>query len=531
MFLTYLILFLNITFSNKIIFEDDHKHNSHNHLLNDSLSIQDAKLVRTNMNAFIDSPSGKFRVHYDTIGTEAVSTLDEDFNGIPDYIDSTLIFLEISYDVQVNQLAWNAPLSDSSLSNNGGNGAIDVYIMDMSTAKFINTTGTYGVAAPDDLFESNIGNSGVLYIDNNYTDSIYKTRSYEALKVTIAHEFHHVIQFSYVKNHPSQTVFEMMATYMEDKVFEGILDMKNYVNPLLKNPLNYQLSEGSIFVGYMYNIYLHYMDLKYGQQIVEELWVSVLNKQGNYLNIWDSFLQENYNVTIEETFVDFYQWCYYTGEKSIEGKYFPFADKLDGMIPKNVYTYSNPSVSESKQLYPLGFNLFKVIYPYTITGSTNDTIDVLITNVNADNIDYDPSSDTYFFATTKNQMVDSEKLTNIDYYFQTDFKETFDYHIFEYPGLHPDDFAGPSPSPYRMSLHNSLLFPVSENHQAFEKVELQILNSNMQNIHKEEVSIEIINNKKVINFSNSKILNSSGIYFYSIKSADDSKFGKFAVVK
>lgn len=531
MFFTYFILLLNFTFSNKIIFEDDYKHHSHNHLLNDSLSIQDAKLVRTDMDAFIDSPSGKFRVHYDTIGTEAVSTLDEDFNGIPDYIDSTLIFLEISYEIEINQLGWNAPLSDSSLSYNGGNGAIDVYIMDLSTAQFFNTVGAYGVAEPIDLPESKIGNSGILYIDNNYTDSIYKTKSYEGLKVTIAHEFHHVIQFSYVKNHPSPIVFEMMATYIEDKVFEGVLDMKNYVNPLLTNPLNYQLSEGGAFVGYMYNIYLHYLDLKYGQQIIQELWVSLLNKQGNYLNIWNTFLQQNYNVTIEETFVEFHQWCYYTGEKSIEGEYFPFANKLNGMIPKNVYTYSNPSVSESKQLYPLGFNLFKVIYPYTKSGSTNDTIDILITNVNGENIDFDPKSDTYFFATTKNQKAQSQKLTNIDYYFQTDFNDTFNYQIFEYPGLNPEEFAGPSPSPYRMSQHNSLLFPVGENHQAFEKVELQILNSNMQNLHKEELSIEIINNKKVISFSNSNILNSSGVYYYTIKSADDSKFGKFAVVK
>ncbi len=527
MFLTYFILFLNFTFSTKIIFDDDHKHHG-DILLNDSISIQDDKLVRTNMDRFVDSPTGNFRVHFDTSGVEAVSTLDEDFNGIPDYIDSTIIFLEHSYDVEVNQLGWNKPLSDSSLSDNGGSGAVDVYIMDLSTAYL---TGVYGLAAPIDLPSSKIGNSGILFIDNNYTDSIYKTQSYEGLKVTIAHEFHHVIQFSYVKNHPSPIVFEMMATYIEDKVFEGVLDMKNYVNPLLKNPLNYQLSEGGGYVGYMYNIYLHYLDLKYGQQIVEELWVSLLNKQGNYLNIWNAFLQENYNVTIEETFLEFHQWCYYTGEKSIAGKYFPFADKLDGMIPKNVYTYSNPSVSESKQMLPLGFNLFKVIYPYTITGSTNDTIDVLITNVNAENIDFDPKSDTYFFATTKYQKDDSQKLRNIDYYYQTDFKETFDYYIIEYPGLHPEDFAGPSPSPYKISLHGKLLFPVGENHQAFEKVELQILSSNMKSIHREKISIEIINNKKVISFSNNNILNSSGVYYYTIKSKDDSKFGKFAVVK
>jgi len=529
MFLTYFILFLNFTFSTKIIFDDDHKHHG-DILLNDSISIQDDKLVRTNMDRFVDSPTGNFRVHFDTSGVEAVSTLDEDFNGIPDYIDSTIIFLEHSYDVEVNQLGWNKPLSDSSLSDNGGSGAVDVYIMDLSTVKTSRGYGIYGLADPIQYSFAD-GNSGILFLDNNYTDDVYYTLSYEGLKVTIAHEFHHIIQFSYSDYFPSPIVFEMISTYMEDKVFYGVFDMKNYVNHLFKSIISYPIANAEIEFGYMYNIYLHYLDLKYGHQIVEELWISLLGKNAHFINTWDDYLQENYNVSIGETFTEFYEWCYYTGDKSIEGQYFPFAEEFNGMKANKVYTYSDPSISDTKNLTSMAFNYFQVIYPYTESGSTNDTIDVLITNTTTKISDNIPYTETYFFASSNKSSNDNKKLSNIDYYVQTNSPEKFNYQIIEYPGLHPEDFAGPSPSPYKISQHGKLLFPVGENHQAFEKVELQILSSNMKSIHREKISIEIINNKKVISFSNNNILNSSGVYYYTIKSKDDSKFGKFAVVK
>jgi hypothetical protein len=39
------------------------------------------------------SESGKFLIHYDTIGNDAVSLKDLNKNGIPDYIDSASYFL------------------------------------------------------------------------------------------------------------------------------------------------------------------------------------------------------------------------------------------------------------------------------------------------------------------------------------------------------------------------------------------------------------------------------------------------------
>ena len=74
------------------------------------------------------TPSGHFRVHYDTEGSDAVDPTDDDANGIPDYIDLAATVLDSTWELEVEQLGYNPPPSDNGL---GGGEEYDVYVIDL----------------------------------------------------------------------------------------------------------------------------------------------------------------------------------------------------------------------------------------------------------------------------------------------------------------------------------------------------------------------------------------------------------------
>lgn len=519
-----LILSFNPLFSNKIILSE-HSHSHGKKHIHDNKFLNDK--YRKDMQYFVDSEDGNFRVHYDLSGDNAVTLTDSDNNEIPDYIDSTLIFLVKSYDVEVNQLGWNEPVSDlnaSSNQENGGSGAIDVYIVELLNER------TYGYASPVTVDNEN-GNSGFLVLDNNYTDKIYHTKSFDALKVTVAHEFHHIIQFSYGKSLPSRIISEMLSTYIENKVFPETLDMKNYVDSLFRSPLSSQIGQGDFTYGYMYNIFFHYVDLKYGQEQVHELWEVLIGKNEHFLRVWDRYFKETFQTSMEIEFTEFVEWCYYSGDRAVEGQYFPFGKYFTNLRPSLNEKFSEPSVSDSKNLYSMGFNYLRIEYPTPSPAETNDTIDVLITNVSLAKLENIPLTDTYYFATFSSQEKDSDKLIDIDYYVSKINKNIFDFNIIEYPGIKPQTIEDPYPSPVRLNLTDYIVFPVDPSHKSFDEVELQILNSNMENILRAELNIEVVNNKKVVKLNDLSKIKKSGIYYYTIKNSDKSIYGKFAVVR
>ena len=187
-----------------------------------------AKLVKDRPDAQHNllSPSGHFRVHYDTAGVNAVSSKDADANGIPDYIDRTLSVLDSTWVLEIEQLGYNPPPSDNGL---GGGGEYDVHVVELGVGRSY-----YGFAYP--------GTSGAttyshLEIDNNFTDPGYKqTRGLDALRVTIAHEFHHALQFGYYATFDGSWWQESTSTWMEEVAYPHIDDYLQYLTYFLGEP-------------------------------------------------------------------------------------------------------------------------------------------------------------------------------------------------------------------------------------------------------------------------------------------------------
>ncbi|NLO18361.1 MAG: hypothetical protein GX121_00535, partial [Ignavibacteria bacterium] len=88
----------------------------------DSLSFQ-AKFV---------SESGRFILHYDTTGADAVPREDLNKNGIPDYIDSASHFFDMAYRLYVDTIGYPSPIKEKIISDED---RYKVYIMDIGNGE------------------------------------------------------------------------------------------------------------------------------------------------------------------------------------------------------------------------------------------------------------------------------------------------------------------------------------------------------------------------------------------------------------
>jgi len=132
----------------------------------------------------LSSPSGRFLIHFDTTGIDAVQTLDANHNGIPDYVDSVAYYFDYAYQKEVIEIGYNPPPPDSGQD---GSDAYDIYIMELGKS-----SGWYGVTILQNKvyprnnsdryasfieidndfssLDSTVGSNGVKY--RTYTDTI-----------------------------------------------------------------------------------------------------------------------------------------------------------------------------------------------------------------------------------------------------------------------------------------------------------------------------------------------------------------------
>ncbi|MFQ6008725.1 MAG: hypothetical protein ACE5K8_07220, partial [Candidatus Zixiibacteriota bacterium] len=83
-----------------------------------------------------DSPSGFFKLHYDTSGTHQVPPDDSDFSGVPDFVEKCAAYCDTTLDTHL-LLGFIEPPSDGGL---GGDDKYDIYFENM---------GYYGYAVPE----------------------------------------------------------------------------------------------------------------------------------------------------------------------------------------------------------------------------------------------------------------------------------------------------------------------------------------------------------------------------------------------
>ena len=149
-------------------------------------------------------------------------------NGIPDQVDRTIATLGEVWDEEIGAMDFRAPLQDSGPGKGQGpNNGLDLYLADVGADRL------FGYCAADPKKKKRRGRPpkprlrapGYCVVDDDFAAAQYEPPSpsgLPALRVTVAHEFFHAVQFAYEYSGKDQWLKEGTAAWIEDELYDSI---------------------------------------------------------------------------------------------------------------------------------------------------------------------------------------------------------------------------------------------------------------------------------------------------------------------
>ncbi len=265
---------------------------------------------------------GNYRIHYDTSGTDAVSTADiAGLPGIPDYVEMVANAFIESDNVLFNQLGYTRPPSDGSA---GGSGNYDIYLASLPPSYY---AFTYSENPVGDNENSSVTehNAYTSYIElrNNYNG--FPNTEEENIQVTAAHEFFHAVQFGYDamdarSSTPNEIwMLEATAVLMEEVIFDNVNDCYQYMPGWFSRPYRSLDQAGSHAYGSF--IFFQYISEHLGGLPVIR---KIFDESVNYNSAYGDYSQQEINAALSSA-----------GSS--------FKEALNGMVIANLIMSDNPN--------------------------------------------------------------------------------------------------------------------------------------------------------------------------------------------
>ena len=323
------------------------------------------------------SPSRKFRIHYDTSGsdTPALITSGSNPQRLPNtyeqFVDSAALFLDNAWKLEVDTLGYTAPPQDGSA---GGGPEIDVYIENIGS-------GYYGFTTQDSILEDGLRQRWTSFITIHNDFLGFYSPGMLGLRVTTAHEFHHTIQIGSYGIWPAQPEFdrwflELTSVWMEHNAYPQIKDYYQYLPDYLqrfKDGFNHSYSfNSSHFGGYERCLWALYLEKRFGKNLMKEIWegirtVPVLNSMAG--------LFPAHGTTFETEYALFNSWNFFTADRADPLRYYDEGRNYPRMYPNVTTSFSGLTAAVNSAAYPLSFQSYQIVL-------TSDTLNAMITNTN-----------------------------------------------------------------------------------------------------------------------------------------------------
>jgi hypothetical protein len=288
-----------------------------------------AALARPTGTYTYDSPGGFFKLHYHTSGGDAVSSIDADASGVPDYIEQCAAYCDSSL-TKHRELGYRDPPSDEGV---GGDERFDVYFESMPYYGYA----TWENPGPEPWNDY----TSYLVLRNNYygfpPNDDPEGNAAGAAKATAAHEFHHCVQFAY-DIYDLLWFMELDAVYMEDIIFDHTNDNYNYL-PLFMEEPEASLMENStrMYACFIYGLYLAQ---KFDTSLMKAVWDGARYKTA-FQALSDS-LQGYYGWSQDSAFTEFTYWNYITNARD------------DGLHHEEASAYPLIEIAQMHSSYPVG---------------------------------------------------------------------------------------------------------------------------------------------------------------------------------
>ena len=458
-------------------------------------------LSRPTTQTSIVSPSGFFRIHYDTTGDDAIGY---DVNLLAEAADS-------AYNFEVNILGYPVPPSDDG---EGGDDSYDIYV--------INDGGSYGGTYP---INGSSYTASYIEMDNDFEN--YYTEGIDAARVTIAHEFHHAIQFGhYIVRSADRYFYEILSTSMEEFVYDDVNDYYGYMSGYFNHPERaFYNTYGS---GYDLAIWNIFLQKKYGYDVIKHSLENIV--QYDAIEAIAAAVTEE-GSSLQAELNDFGKWTYFTGSRAIEGEYFEEGANYPTIKP--LITCDSANWSKTINTNPVSNNFILVSddetsgFPDTLMFivTNGDYLKTSMTGMNFSLYNYSISNPDYnigslYYVKLDSDEKDSFSLTSI-------FNNKV---VSDTTTIERDEIDYAFPQPFNYSKYDDMKFPVAKDQSG--KAALNIYTVSMELVYSGEKSI--IAGKKVYvawapQKSNGKKL-PTGVYIYVTKAGDTIKKGKFVII-
>lgn len=291
-------------------------------------ALQTAAMQEPVREKFVVTPSGHFTLHWDESGYDAVPIEDISGNGIPDYIDSAMVIFDHVWQVEIEQMGFQAPL------NYDGN-TVDTYHVYFGYLKD-GLNEYYGLtyySLSDIPSIPGVNYTSYMEVHKDFAD--FPSPGLSGLKVTAAHEFNHAIQFGYNFREEDIYFYEMTATWIENFIYPEINDYYQYLRYFFRSVSNANFNLNNTSTNYPYGdyfpygnaLYLQMLEKKFAVDIVQEIWERLrVDLDTNALGALQYILSGiPYSSSWLESLQEYGLWLYYTGDRAISGQFFPDA--------------------------------------------------------------------------------------------------------------------------------------------------------------------------------------------------------------
>jgi hypothetical protein len=264
------------------------------------------------------TPDHRFHIHYDTTGENAVYNPHEDVNPmdrIPDYVNRTADYLALSYDTLVISLGFDPPPFDGS---EGGDSLYDIYLT--------NDLGSTTPEIPSNQYPGRPAFSSFIQLGHDLRyPSRYGDDPNPFLKISVAHEYFHAIEFAYRAMSSDSTFwwFESCAKWAEERVFDNINDAYYSLGDYLSRP---QKSLYNTDGAFLYGAWLwpEFLDERFGSAFIVRCWEEFTDFDFALTAI--NYALQHENSTINDEFCRHVVWNYFTGNNYRAGFYDEGAD-------------------------------------------------------------------------------------------------------------------------------------------------------------------------------------------------------------
>lgn len=278
--------------------------------------------------------AGHFRIHYSRTGDNAVNmSFGVGPGNVPNYVLRCAALMDTVVHEEITTLGYQFPVSDH-VGRAAEDPRFDIYLVNLGP-KF------YGLTNPDTLvYKPSPGIymvTSYMELSNDYTQLPgYQSRPFDAMAVTLAHEFFHSIQWTYdaeEAEYRDNTYYswfnELSATWMEDAVFDRVNDFYSYLPNFFHYPWislrvigNGAASFPDQFHPYAACLWGKFLEEKYqDRSVMRDIWERCGSRRGfNTFDAFDFALVKR-GSSFRAAWAEFLVWNYFTGDRTRSWSY------------------------------------------------------------------------------------------------------------------------------------------------------------------------------------------------------------------